>query len=50
MTLWVDKDHIRPFADSEDSDQPVRICKLISVFVGRACRLVGNAMPWLNST
>ena len=42
-TLWIAKDPERFQADSEDPDQPARMHRLIWVFAGRTCNLVGNA-------
>ena len=33
--------------DSEDSDQTARMCRLISVFDGRTCNIVGNTLTRL---
>ena len=46
--LWLAKDSKRLQADSEDSDQPERMHRLICVFAGRTCNFVGNTEPWLN--
>ena len=35
-------------AESEDFDQPMRMCKLIWVFTERTSNLLGNAVPLLN--
>ena len=32
-------------ADSENSDQPARMRRLILVFAGQTCSLIGNAVP-----
>ena len=42
------KDLRRLQADSEDSDQTARMRRLIWVFDGHTCNLVGNAVPRLN--
>ena len=43
----VAKDLKRLHADSEDSDQTARMRRLIRVFAGRTCNIVGNAVPRL---
>ena len=47
-TLWVAEDPKHLQADSKEPDQPVRMRRLICVFDGRICKLVGNAVPRLN--
>ena len=44
-TLLIAKKSKHLHADSDDSDQPVRMRRLIWVFSGRACNLAGNAVP-----
>ena len=45
---WVDKDPAFLHADSKDSDQTVRMPRLILVFAGRKAHFVGFLMRWLN--
>ena len=47
---WVAKDPIFLHADSEDSDQTGRMPRLIWVFAGRTCHVVGFVMRRLIST
>ena len=44
---WVAKDPSFQHADSEDSDQPGRMPRLIWVFAGRTYHFVGFVMRWL---
>ena len=43
-TLWIAKDPKRLQADTEDSDQPARMCTLIWVFARRTCNLEKKMM------
>ena len=45
--LWIAKDPKRLSADSEDSDQPTQMRRLIRVFAGRICDSAGNIVPQL---
>ena len=46
-TLWVAERPKRFRANSEDSDKPARMRRLISVFAGRTCSRAGNAVSRL---
>ena len=46
-TLWVAKDPLFLHADSEDSDQTLRMPRLIWVFAGHTGHFVGFVLQWL---